>query len=334
MLHPITLETTRAMDKRMLILCPLILIANIAMGYIPNPGDDLVRTFAINAILVELLAIYLPAYFFIEKRGGKAAFGLVPVSAGEWAWALLFGVAACFLSSGLNGFTQYLWQLSGADLSVLSSSITVDGGWRLAAMIFLLAIVPPIAEETLFRGALLHAWLPRGKTAALWHTAVLFALVHLQPQEFPALLLLGLFLGAVTLMTGSVYPAMAIHGMNNLMVVLLTYAAGTQAAAADAVLDTSVLPYLLLYVLAGAAGCFACYKGMKRASAARRSRTEDELMRLGDLRLSALRHEQDADAAPVKADRAPVVWTYVIMGLINVLLLAAMFLKLPAGLNI
>ena len=202
----------------------------------------------------------------------------------------------------------------------------------MAAMAFLLGIIPPFAEETLFRGALLHAWLPRGKKRALWHTAVLFALVHLQPQALPALILLGLLLGMVALMTGSVYPSMAIHAVNNLMVVVLTYFSGaqTQAVSASAAIDAASLPVMLIYLAVGAAGCFACYRGIRRSAAVRRSRREEELLKIGELRSSA---EEQVEASPKQTGRTAVVWTYILMGLVNALLLAAMFIKLPAGLH-
>lgn len=95
------------------------------------------------------------------------------------------------------------------------------------------ALLAPLAEEIVFRGAIQSAAqgyfsarmrnAVRAKTAALWLTAALFAVVHGNPAQMPHALLVGLLLGWLTMLTGSIIPAIAIHFTNNAAAYLLAH---------------------------------------------------------------------------------------------------------------
>ncbi len=343
---PLTLNTTRKMNSWMLVICIGMLVVSELVAFLSGGDVDLVRLYAFNALFVELACIYIPASIFIDRNGGRNAFGFVRVSGWEWAWAILLGVGVFFLSTAVNGFSQLLWKTAGANTEMFQIPLPTDGGWRLFASIFLIVAIPAFAEETLFRGALLHAWLPQGRVKALWHSAILFALIHFQPAAFPAYLLLSLLLGAVTLLTGSVFPAMAVHGVNNLLGLLITYFAAGQLAsgAAEAALTADILPGLIFYAALGFAACFAGYKGIRAAAASRNRLAEEETNQpeFSRLEFDVLKPEEEA-TAPAAASQVPVtlkkgtgamIATYVVLGLINLFVLLAMFMELPQSLPI
>lgn len=95
------------------------------------------------------------------------------------------------------------------------------------------ALLAPLAEEIVFRGAIQSAALGyfarrmpnavRARTIALWLTAVLFAVVHGNPAQMPHALIVGLLLGWLTLLTGSIIPAIAVHFTNNAAAYLLAH---------------------------------------------------------------------------------------------------------------
>ena len=86
--------------------------------------------------------------------------------------------------------------------------------------------VGPLVEELLFRGVMLSAVARYvGNSWAIVLTAVLFACVHLPDLAFlwyalPNLALLGLVLGWLRVQSGSIWPAVLTHGINNLMAVV------------------------------------------------------------------------------------------------------------------
>lgn len=109
---------------------------------------------------------------------------------------------------------------------------------------FVIAVLAPVAEELVFRGAVLRAllrWADRvptrhrgqqGLTVRQWGavalSAVFFALVHGNPSQMPHALLIGLLLGWLFARTGSVLPGMVLHIVNNTAAYLLAVAYPSQ----------------------------------------------------------------------------------------------------------
>jgi hypothetical protein len=87
--------------------------------------------------------------------------------------------------------------------------------WRMWAYPFGLIVAAPIAEEMFFRGWLFSGLYHRTRSAkaAVWATAILWALLHVSQGwvKVAALLPAGLLLGAMRLKTGSLWPTLAGH---------------------------------------------------------------------------------------------------------------------------
>lgn len=84
-----------------------------------------------------------------------------------------------------------------------------------------LGIAPAFGEELLFRGLVQQAALRRlGTLAAVAFSAACFGLIHFDPVQSPAAFVLGLYLGAAVQLGGSLWIAIACHGVNNTLSVL------------------------------------------------------------------------------------------------------------------
>jgi sodium transport system permease protein len=87
------------------------------------------------------------------------------------------------------------------------------------------AVLPAVVEELFFRGFVLSGltgslrgrW---GTTRAVIVSAALFALFHIFPEKWPPTFLMGLVLGFLAVRTGSIWPGMIAHALNNLLGVL------------------------------------------------------------------------------------------------------------------
>lgn len=86
------------------------------------------------------------------------------------------------------------------------------------ALIPVICLLSPMIEELLYRGFLLAVG-PAGLALPL--SALVFALAHGVNAHLPALLMLGLFLGLVTLRTRSLRAAILLHAAFNLLNLLL-----------------------------------------------------------------------------------------------------------------
>ena len=83
---------------------------------------------------------------------------------------------------------------------------------------YALAIQASFTEEAVFRSVILIgllAQLPR-KRAIFW-SALLFALMHLNPWQFPGALILGVVFARWVIQTGSLIPAILGHALNNFL---------------------------------------------------------------------------------------------------------------------
>jgi hypothetical protein len=87
------------------------------------------------------------------------------------------------------------------------------------------AIIAPIVEELIFRGLLLQGFRRNySPLMAVMMSALLFALFHLNPWQFPATFMLGLLLGWIMLRTNNILLAVLGHSIHNFMVLIsITY---------------------------------------------------------------------------------------------------------------
>ncbi len=89
-------------------------------------------------------------------------------------------------------------------------------------LLIFLAVVPGIAEELTFRGVLLHGLRRRfGPVGLSLVVGLIFGFFHFQIFRIPSTALLGVILTAVTLLTGSILPAIVWHTANNAMALTL-----------------------------------------------------------------------------------------------------------------
>ena len=121
----------------------------------------------------------------------------------------------------------------------------------------LIAVLPAVCEELLFRGWMLAAFAGQRPAAGRAAAAVAvqaagFAALHLLPERMPQTFVLGLLLGWLTLRSGSILPAILAHLVHNSVpVVAYAVAVGSppQPDAASAGLPGAVA--------VGAVGCLA-----------------------------------------------------------------------------
>jgi membrane protease YdiL (CAAX protease family) len=135
------------------------------------------------------------------------------------------------------------------------------GGHSALGSIFLAVVVAPVMEELVFRGLLLQG-LRRHWSAipAVLITAMLFALFHANPWQFMGPLFLGLLFGWLTIRSGSLWPAILAHALNNATALttmhVLAATADPQAAETTATLGPLWLDLTgLACLIVGIPGC-------------------------------------------------------------------------------
>ncbi|HEX2571273.1 MAG TPA: type II CAAX endopeptidase family protein [Polyangia bacterium] len=114
-----------------------------------------------------------------------------------------------------------------------------------------LALLPALCEEALFRGALLGALRPAGRAPAVAATALLFGFYHGNLWKAVPTALLGALLGTVALRARSLWPAVAAHLANNVLVLLLVRSGWESPPPLDSIQGLLLVAVALLAVAVG-----------------------------------------------------------------------------------
>jgi len=100
----------------------------------------------------------------------------------------------------------------------------IDNIGRLFVGIVIMAVLPAITEELLFRGIVLKGLLNKFKPwVAIIISAFLFMLMHGSLQQTVYQFILGLIFGSIAYSSGSIIYSMVAHFFNNALVLIVSY---------------------------------------------------------------------------------------------------------------
>lgn len=122
------------------------------------------------------------------------------------------------------------WMKSSEDQAgeITKAFLSTKSFVGLLGNLFIVAILPAIGEELLFRGVLqqLIKKMIGNSHGAIWITAILFSALHLQFYGFLPRMLLGLLFGYLVEWTGTLWLPIVAHFINNAAGVLIFFFTG------------------------------------------------------------------------------------------------------------
>ena len=137
-----------------------------------------------------------------------------------WAvliWTALLALGSIPLADALSSLTNV--KMPAEELQLLTTLVTHPWGW------IAVGVLVPIAEEMVFRGAILRTLLTlcghRWRWGAIVLSALLFGLAHGNMAQLLNATLLGCLLGWLYYRSGSIAPGIVFHMVNNSVAVLL-----------------------------------------------------------------------------------------------------------------
>lgn len=185
---------------------------------IPLEADSQVT----NGLLIALQALVSVgaalAFAALGRFPYREAFHLRPAPRTAYWWGPIGMIALGVIVAQLGALLlRVAPELASENLQELVrlSRFTSLGSFLVYALA--VSIGPGVSEELAFRGLILAGFRSRYSSAtAVTLSALLFALMHIDPLHvlltFPA----GLWLGWLVVRTGSLYPAVVAHAFNNL----------------------------------------------------------------------------------------------------------------------
>lgn len=196
----------------------LQLVMSLAVQYVwmfatHRPVDQLDATFLIvssSAASVAVVAV------FIWLRWAEVSPSYL--RSRPWAtlaWCCVAALGAVIPSAALQEQLPELPNIVEPELGML-----LGNRWGY----FVVGLLVPLAEELVFRGAILRALL-RSTEGRPWGaialSALFFALAHMNPAQMPHAFLIGLLLGWFYWRTNSIIPGVAYHWVNNTVAYVL-----------------------------------------------------------------------------------------------------------------
>ena len=141
-------------------------------------------------------------------------------------WVLPFFLAGVAIATGSSILTNVISELLsgvfGGDsiLPEVFGDVMPQTNMQMLMMLFTVGIVAPICEEIIYRHLLLRPLRRYGDLQAIIITSILFGFFHGNLTQFLYSAMVGLILGIAAVKANSVIPAIIIHMMNNIYVVL------------------------------------------------------------------------------------------------------------------
>jgi len=133
--------------------------------------------------------------------------------------------ASLKLPEAFAGFEQWAEDLEGS-MEVLTKYLTeFESAGYLIAAIFVIAVIPGIGEELLFRGFLQNLFkrIFKNEHVAIWIAAILFSAIHFQFYGFIPRLLLGALFGYLYAWSGNLIIPITAHFVNNFVSLMALY---------------------------------------------------------------------------------------------------------------
>ena len=175
-----------------------------------------------NAILAALVSVFssvITLVIFLKTKWTPLTRGyLLSKPWGTLLWVALFSLGTIIPLS-------FLYEQLGIEMDENTQQIITSmmkEPWGYVAV----GILAPLAEEVVFRGAILRTLLgimsKKNHWVAIMISAAIFGIVHANLAQFINALLMGLILGWMYYRTGSLVPGILLHWVNNTMAYVLS----------------------------------------------------------------------------------------------------------------
>ena len=178
---------------------------------------------ASQTVIMMILFAVLTMIVFVWARWFRPSASYLksrPCTVVAWSVVAALGaiVPSMFCQEWLPDWPGWIQEIVDESERQFAELMQTRGGY------FVLALLVPMVEECVFRGAVLRTlldWQPRRRWLMIGLSALLFAAAHLNPAQMPHAFVIGLLLGWMYSRTDSVIPGIVYHWANNTAAYLL-----------------------------------------------------------------------------------------------------------------
>jgi sodium transport system permease protein len=174
-------------------------------------------------IKTQFLIILLPVILVlrISKTDIKQTLRLNQTDPRNYLIALLAAIPLIVLVSLITQLTNILYPIPESYLEAMENLVKMND-FSLWQGLLIIAVLPGVCEEVLFRGFIINGFTKRGFWSAVIISAILFSIIHLDPFRFIPVTFLGIWLGYLVLKTNSLFVPILAHTANNGLAVIIS----------------------------------------------------------------------------------------------------------------
>jgi membrane protease YdiL (CAAX protease family) len=227
-------------------------------GVLANPEADHANALIWMNNITQLIGFGIPVVAYLLLFGNTNVHSLMLKKPSNiWLLAPILILSATPLIDLSAMVNQWLIPVGSAleaafkpaeELAERMTTMFLDpqSGISMGIVFLSIAIIPAICEELLFRGVLmpLLAKMTRNIHVAIWITAALFSLIHMQFYGFLPRMLMGAVLGYLVIWSGSLWTAILAHFVNNATAFMLFHWYGTLETPENSLMSS--LPFYLV----------------------------------------------------------------------------------------
>lgn len=237
------------MCRRINIFIPVLFISYVVMSMLIGTiigvtGINL--PLWVNYILGEVL-IVLPAvvYVILFKINIIKCMPYRKLKVTDGVLSLLIGYALIPLILFVSNLTTLF------STNYLQDSMSELTSYPFLVQLFLIAVVPAVVEEFVFRGLIYHSYRKNGILGAAVLSAVVFGFMHLNINQLSYALIMGVVFALMVEVTGSMYSAMLAHfAVNSYSITMLKLLAMVSGEAALTEQSASLADFPLPVIIA------------------------------------------------------------------------------------
>jgi hypothetical protein len=229
--------------KRVLIFLIILLISSLvgvaisaAFMFAGDTGMKIAQGLSSIFMFVVPPIVY---YYITRRKNQMQSLGFRSLKQ-PW-WLLIIGVALMFISMPVTNqltrwneamqlggvfekLEEYLKMLEETAAATTEKMLNVGTIGGLLLNLLIIALIPAVGEELTFRGVLQQGLTRKmNPHAAIILSAAIFSFIHFQFYGFLPRMFLGILLGYMFYITGSLWTSIAMHFVNNGTAVVVYY---------------------------------------------------------------------------------------------------------------
>lgn len=215
--------------------------------------DNMAMAYQIIATILFILIPFVIAYAVLKKKkiAGVLPMGTTYNSKAAAGLTMLCVPLMIFSTFVINFVSSIIQELFGITFTTGVEGPKILGAEGIFIAVLSTAVLPAILEEVVVRGIIMQPLRRFGDKFAIVASALIFGIMHGNMVQIPYTMVAGLFLGYLAVATGSLWPSIILHFVNNFYSVALLAAYDNWGDTAGGVV---AILFIGLFVLSGILG--------------------------------------------------------------------------------